>query len=141
MKNACVLPTLLFAVLWVGCTGTGSPTQVVPPGAFAYTSYDTTGVALVTGWFTMSVSDSSAISGEWHFWSIDDREGIGPQTGEGTLVGGFAEGEVWLELHPQVVDNNLQLRGTLEGDRYAGEWTWITFAGVTSHGTFEALRR
>ena len=139
MKNTCVLLTLLFATFWFGCKG--APTQAVPVGGFAYTSYDTTGVALVTGWFTLSVSDSSTISGEWHFRAIGNPENIGPQTGDGTLIGGLAEGEVWLELNPGIRDNNLQLHGILEGDRYAGDWMWITLFGVTNHGTFKALRR
>ncbi len=87
MKNPCALFALLFATLWVGCGG--SPTETVPFGAFAYTSYDTTGVALVTGWFTMNFSDSNTISGEWHFRPIGNPENIGPQTGDGTLVGGL----------------------------------------------------
>jgi hypothetical protein len=139
MRTACVLFALILATLWVGCTGT--PTEPVPRGAFAYTSYDTIGVALVTGWFTMDVSDSSTITGEWHLRPVGSPESVGPQTGDGILLGGFAEGAVWLELHPQVVDNNLQLRGVLEGDRYAGDWIWTSFIGITNHGTFWAQRR
>lgn len=139
MKNAWVILPLILSTVWVGCSGT--PTQPVPRGAFAYASYDTAGVALVTGWFTMDVSDSSTITGEWHLRPIGDPEGIGPQTGDGVLLGGFSEGEVWVELNPQYRDNNLQLRGILQGDRYAGEWIWVSFVGVTNHGTFEALRR
>ncbi len=139
MKNACVLLALTLCTPWGGCSGT--PTQPVPRGAFAYTSYDTAGTALVTGWFTMNVSDAGTISGEWHFRTIGNPEHAGPQTGDGVLLGGFSEGKIWLELNPQYRDNNLQLCGTLDGDRYVGEWIWVSFAGVTNHGTFAALRR
>lgn len=139
MKHLLVLSVLLSVTFWIGCRGT--TTEWVPNSAFSYTSYDSSGVAVVTGWFTMDLSDSAAVSGEWHFWPIGNPEGIGPQTGSGRLVGGFSESELWVELNPQYVDNNLTLRGTLQGDRYTGDWLWISFVGITNQGTFEAQRR
>jgi len=138
MKSPAVLIALLFAILWIGCTE--SPTESLPTDAFVYTSYDTTGTAIVNGWFTMTISDSGAISGEWHFNPIGNPQNIGPQTGEGNLIGSIYENNIWIELNPQYADNNLQLTGTLEGDRYAGEWMSIGFPGVTNHGSFEAIR-
>jgi hypothetical protein len=139
MRCACVLAAISLVAAVVGCTD--SPTQPAPAGSFAYTSYDTTGAAVVTGWFTLDVSDSGAVSGEWHFWGIGNPRDVGPQIGGGALVGGFAEGDLWLELNPQFRDHNLSLHGTLQDDRYAGEWVWSSFVGVTNHGTFEAFRR
>jgi hypothetical protein len=139
MKNLRQLPLLLLVALWLGCNGT--TTEWVPSGTFSYTSYDSSGVAVVTGWFTMDLSDSSAVSGQWHFCPIGNPEGIGPQTGTGELAGGFYNGELSVDLHPGWMDSNIILQGTLEGDRYAGEWMWISFIGVTNQGTFEAQRR
>ena len=65
-----------------------------------------------------------------------------PEVGEKSgPIGGVGEDEIWVELNPQYRDNNLQLRGTLDDNRYAGEWMWISFVGITNQGTFEALRR
>jgi hypothetical protein len=72
---------------------------------------------------------------------VGNPQDIGPQTGDGTLVGGFHNGKLWVELNPQFRDNNLQLTGTLVGNRYSGEWAWISFVGITSTGTFEAVRQ
>ena len=139
MRDTCALLSLLLVAPLVSCGD--APIQPVPSGAFAYTSYDTTGAPVVTGWFTVNVSSSGLISGEWHFWGLGNPGDVGPQIGDGELVGGFAEGELWLELNPQFRDHNLTLHGTLEGDRYAGAWMWTTYVGVTNHGTFEAFRR
>jgi hypothetical protein len=117
------------------------PTDPIPTGALQYTSYDSSGIPIVAGWLTMNFSDSATISGEWHFEPIDNPKNIGPQTGDGNLVGGVHNGQVWVELNPQFRDNNLQLSGTFEGNRYSGQWMWISFIGPTSQGRFEAIRR
>jgi hypothetical protein len=134
-------------VLWslvasdvAGVAGCDTLTGPGPAGSYTYTSYDTTGVAVVTGWFIMNISDSSTVSGEWHFSPLGTPQGIGPQTGGGKLVGAFRDGKLWIELNPEFRDNNLELAGTLQGNRYAGTWTWLSFIGVTNHGTFEAMQ-
>ena len=139
MKNTYVLFLLLLATLCLDCKQTS--TEPMPSGAYAYTSYDSSGVALVNGWFTMSISNSNAISGEWHFKPIGNPQNIGPQTGDGALIGGIDSGRVWVELNPKFIDNNLQLNGTLQNGRFAGQWTWISFVGITNRGRFEALRK
>ena len=143
MKKSSLFITLILIILWIGCSDTPTeslPAEPVPAGAFSYTSYDTTGAALISGWFTMSVSDSGIISGEWHFNPVGNPQNIGPQTGEGNLVGGMEGDTVWIELNPQYADYNLQLHGILQGDNYSGEWRYISFPGITNHGTFEANR-
>jgi hypothetical protein len=117
------------------------PTNSISKGALQYTSYDSSGTPLVNGWFTMNFSDSVTISGEWHFKPIGNPKNIGPQTGDGNLVGGVRNGQVWVELNPQFMDNNLRLSGTLQGNRYSGQWTWISFIGITNAGSFEAVKK
>jgi hypothetical protein len=132
------VPVLLACTLLVGCRGT--TTEWVPSGAFAYTSYDSSGTAVVAGWLTMDLSDSSAVTGEWHFRPIGDPERIGPQTGAGELAGGFYDDQLSVDLHPGWIDSNILLCGTLEDDDYTGEWMWISFTGITNSGAFEAER-
>ncbi len=139
LKYACVFFALLVAIQWAGCKQTSSET--IPSGAYAYTSYDSGGIALVSGWFTIIVSDSISVSGEWHFKPIGSPQRIGPQTGDGKLVGGNDRGQVWIELNPQIRNNNLQLNGTLAQGQFAGQWTWISYSGITNQGTFKAVRK
>lgn len=139
MKYACIFFALLVAIQWTGCKQTSSET--IPGRAYAYTSYDSGGVAVVSGWLTIIVSDSTAISGEWHFTPIGSPQSIGPQTGDGKLVGGINSEKVWIELNPQVRNNNLQLNGTLALGQFAGEWTWISYSGIANQGMFKAVRK
>jgi hypothetical protein len=138
MKTTYVYLFIAIALFFMNCN---HPTDSIPKGALQYTSYDSSGTPLVTGWFTMNFSDSVTISGEWHFKPIDSPKNIGPQTGDGNLLGGVHNGQVWVELNPQFVDNNLQLRGTLQGDRYFGRWIWTSYVGVTNAGSFEAIKK
>lgn len=139
VRGSLVFWCLLVSVT-AGAAGCDALTAPGPAGSYRYTSYDTTGVAVVTGWFTMNIADSGPVSGEWHFSPLGKPQGIGPQTGDGRLVGSFRDGRLWIELNPQVFDDNLQLIGTFQGNRYAGTWTWSSFIGVTNHGTFEAMQ-
>ncbi len=114
------------------------PTQ---GGRYQYASYDSSGILVVHGWFKLTFVNSESVSGEWHFAPVGNPRDIGPQTGDGTLAGGFHDGKLWIDLNPQFRDNNLLLSGTLDGNRYSGEWAWISFVGITSTGTFEAVKQ
>ena len=130
-----ILPLL---VAFSTCT---QPTDSTPPGAFAYTSYDSTGVPLSSGWFSMKFADSVTISGEWHFNPMDNPQEVGPQIGEGTLRGMIHADQVLIELNPDYADNNVSLSGTMTDNRISGIWMWTTFAGPTNQGTFNAVRK
>ena len=113
---------------------------IAPSGAYSYISYDSSGAPIVKGWFTMNITDSVSISGEWHFKKIGKPKDIGPQIGDGVLIGGLKQDFVWIELNPQYIDNNLLLTGMIEDSNYRGEWTWISYAGPTNRGTFKAIK-
>jgi hypothetical protein len=138
MKTAYLILFIAVPLFLMNCS---QPTSIYKGAPLQYTSYDSSGTPLVTGWFTMDFSDSVTISGEWHFRPIGNPKNIGPQTGDGRLVGGVRNGLVWVELNPQWVDNNLQLSGTLQGDRYSGRWMWLSFVGNTNAGSFEAIKK
>lgn len=123
--------------LFIGCSNGVEP----PPGAFVYEAYDSTGALGVSGWLTLSITDSSHITGEWHFSRAGNVEAVGPQLGDGTHSGAFYEGSLSLNLNPQMIDNNVILSGTLTGNTYSGKWTWITYAGETNRGSFSAVRK
>lgn len=133
---------MIASMCLTGCKDATTESVVqadLPPGSFTYRSYNAQGVPLVEGWFTMSTSTSGRITGEWHFRPVGIPRDIGPQIGDGTLVGGSEPGRTWVELNPQAKDNNLQLEGVVEAHRFNGEWFWTSFVGITNHGLFEAI--
>lgn len=111
-----------------------------PSGSYSYKSYDSTGTAIVQGWFTMNYQDSVQIIGNWSFEKIGNPQDVGPQVGAGKLVGGVDQDRIWVELNPQYRDNNLQLHGSITDNKYSGEWMWLSYAGISNHGTFEAIK-
>lgn len=129
---------LLFS--FASCEDNDSLVGPTPPGAYSYTSYDSTGTAIVKGWFTMTNQDSVQIIGNWSFEKIGSPQDVGPQVGAGKLVGGVDQKRVWVELNPQFRDNNFQLHGSIKGNKYSGKWIWITLVGISNHGTFEAIK-
>jgi len=57
------------------------------------------------------------------------------------LLAGRVDGRsVTINLNPGWVDNNVILAGTVVDGRIEGQWTWITFAGPTTTGTFVATK-
>jgi hypothetical protein len=111
-----------------------------PPGSFSYLSYDSLGSPVVSGWLQFEFTDSVRIKGSWQLKNLTGRSDLGPQTGEGELVGSIKGSSISMELNPGVIDNNLGLSGTLSGTRIEGEWFWISFVGITNWGTFKAAK-
>jgi hypothetical protein len=138
MIRSLIIFVLLTVLSLQGCKKTS---ESVPPGAYAFTSNDSTGVLIVKGWMTLVIADSSTITGEWHFDAVHSAEGIGPQTGNGNLVGGINGTKVWIELNPNIRNDNLQLNGILSHDRLDGVWSWINYNGVANQGTFSAIKQ
>ena len=135
------LPYLFIFLLAAFVQCNQQPSEPVPVGAYQYTSYDTLGTPMVSGWFAIQKTDSDHISGEWHFSSLARAKDVGPQTGDGNFAGTIDGNQMYMELDPQYIDNNLELSGTIQGNRYSGRWTWISFVGVTNHGNFEAVKK
>ncbi len=115
------------------------PPVAGPEGTYSYAAFDSSGVAVVIGWFTLAQKDSSTYSGEWHFKQVHESIPIGPQVGVGELRGGMENDLLWLNLNPNMVDNNVFLNGTITDGAYAGRWGWSTFIGPTTGGRFEAV--
>jgi hypothetical protein len=109
-------------------------------GSYFYASFDTSNTPIVTGTFTLEMIDSIQISGSWSFDKVGDPQNIGPQTGKGNLIGQIKGKEIWIELNPQYVDNNLSLTGAFVNDLIEGDWVWIGFPGPLNWGSFEAKK-
>jgi hypothetical protein len=132
---------LIATILGVFHACSESPTDSIPRGAFSYASYDSLGTQLAKGWLALNIADSAHISGEWYFTNVGAPGSNDSHAGSGILAGGTNNGETVVNLNPSFVDNNLILIGRLTESHYSGNWQWITFAGVSNHGTFEAHRQ
>jgi len=107
---------------------------------YQYSGYDSTGVQVVEGAFTINEGDSTNISGAWIFQAIGDPQNIGPQLGEGTFIGTIIGDEFAVSLNPAWRDNNVFLNGTIVGDKITGHWVYATIIGITSQGSFMAAK-
>lgn len=107
-------------------------------GLFHYSSFDSLGVNIVEGTFSIEYGDSISISGDWDFEKIGNPENIGPQTGEGQLLGTIENEAFFAELNSYMSDNNVSLVGVINGNTITGDWTYSGFAGIINYGTFNA---
>ncbi len=111
-----------------------------PSGSFTYQSFDTLGTLLVTGGLTFEHTDSVLIEGSWRLNNVSNRHDIGPQVGNGNLLGSIIDSSISMDLNPGFKDNNLYLEGIINDTNFEGRWSWISFAGVTNWGTFKAIK-
>jgi len=65
---------------------------------------------------------------------------IGPQDGEGDLIGSVSDTSIYINLQPNFVDNNIILTGIIDNKYIYGKWHWATFAGITNQGNFNSKK-
>ena len=58
--------------------------------------------------------------------------------GWGVLRGTRDQNRIWINLDPDMFDNNTFLRGVVTGNIISGVWEYAGFPGVMDHGTFVA---
>ncbi|HZY09848.1 MAG TPA: hypothetical protein VFF29_01725 [Bacteroidota bacterium] len=135
---------LVIVVMLSGCNRSSeiSGPEPIPSGAYHYTAFDSSGVAVAEGSLTIFYKDSIRCIGNWDIKQIGypDPGRVGNQIGSGQHVGGIEGKNIWIELYPQYIDNNFELIGKFERNIIQGEWHWITFAGLTGKGTFKLAK-
>lgn len=139
---ACILPFLAI-------TGCDHDDEAV---SYRYAAVDSAGTVVVKGRLLLTFHDVAGsgtvrLTGRWDLRLMNGTASAGPQVGRGRLEGNIdADGAVWINLHPNIADNNVFLDGRfvlLHTDKLpglSGIWTYATFAGVTAGGFFEAVR-
>jgi hypothetical protein len=142
---------LMLSFYVLGCSQPKyiEPTKPFPVGDYQYTGYDKGGVKLVEGQLSITSVESRRVQseeqiqvkGNWQLNKVGDQERIGPQVGAGELIGSIIKGELYLNLNPNMADNNVFLRGTIEGKRFHGTWSFKGYAGAINEGTFGAIRK
>ena len=151
MKSVIAWLLVLILVTVVACSksyviGQAKP---FPVGDYQYSGYDKKGTKIVEGRVSITSvetkrigsEDTIQLKGNWQLNKIGNPEHIGGQTGTGDLVGSIIKGEIDINLNPNISDANVYLRGTIEGRRFHGKWTFSGYAGPVSEGTFEAIRK
>jgi len=150
-----ITPVYLL-MLTLGCYGiacsvarTSEGPKPFPVGDYDYTSYDEKGDKVVQGRISITSSEKRRIGseeqtqlkGNWELKKVGNQERIGLQEGKGELVGSIDKGEITLNLNPNINDANVYLRGKIEGKRFHGTWTFSSYIGPVTKGTFEATRK
>lgn len=83
-----------------------------------------------------------AVEGWWVLEPVGKPDIAWPTYRSGRLAGEVKEdGELFLDLFPDWADHNVLLLGRFHGSRcegLTGEWSFVTFSGPTSRGTFRA---
>ena len=141
-----VIPLLLLSACRLFDEGSSDS----PSGTYTYMAFDEKGAAAVIGELHIDAKPGEAprsylLEGTWATHSAGPiKPGLGPQVGEGKLVGSVeSDGTFRINLNPDYADNNVNLTGVFENRRYdevEGEWEHVTFIGPTSTGTFAAAR-
>jgi hypothetical protein len=134
------LSLVVFCGAGIGCNGTNNP-DPVPAGSYAYSGFDSGGRLVVTGSLTLNVDNPANVTGTWHLQPTGNAQNLGPQIGDGQLVGTRDGSNLNVNLNPGANDNNVFLAGPFDGHTYRGQWTYSGFAGTLNQGSFEAVQR
>jgi hypothetical protein len=135
-------PIVLVAL--AGLLAACSPEPIAPglgDGEFHYRAATSSGRPLLDGRLSLTFPTDSTVAGTWRIRRIaatDSVTPVGPQVGEGTLLGTRHGDTVTLELNPLYADNNVGLRGVTRSPGLRGDWTWSTITGPRASGPFVA---
>ena len=127
----------------------GEQAKPFPVGDYQYSGYDQKGTKIVEGLVSITSvetkrigsEDTIQLKGKWRLDKIGNPERIGDQVGTGELIGSIIKGEIIINLNPNINDANVYLRGTIEGRRFHGKWSFNGYTGPVTQGTFEAIRK
>ena len=144
-----ILLTLSCYVLACSPLNSIEQTTPFPTGDYQYTGYDKQGGKVVEGRLSITSVESRRIrsevsiqiKGNWQLNRVGKQENIGPQVGSGDLVGSIIDGDILIDLNPNIDDSNVNLRGKIDGRRFHGTWSFDGYARAISQGTFEATRK
>jgi len=165
MRNYCggmgyQIVMIVIAMLLIGCNPSGAKNsganaqpkseriddQIFALAQWQYVTKDGEGNPLTEGLLTMPypLKEGVRFAGSWqakYVGPINQQDKIGPQINGGKLTGELTDGQIILQLNPNMADNNVRFIGKVNGDRLTGAWEYSGYAGVTNKGTFEAMLR
>jgi len=144
-----IMLTLSGYVLACSMTKIIDQAKPFPIGDYQYTGYDKDGARIVEGQLSITSiepnrnkhEESYEIKGHWQLSKIGNPDKIGPQVGRGDLFGSTGKGGIYIDLNPNMNDDNVILLGRIEGRRFHGTWMYSVLTGAINQGTFEATRK
>jgi hypothetical protein len=124
--------------------GVFQPAEIV--GTLDYVAWADSGTRLLEGVLTIAPQPNQRISGTWTIgWApgadTANANDVGPQLGNGDLIGAVQDTTVLVNLTPNFADNNVGLLGCVTATGFAGTWSHVGIAGEIAHGPFTASKR
>jgi hypothetical protein len=149
MKKYLSLAVILLAILFVsGCTTAikkeaqpvAAPTVGIPIGTYDYQALGLENKVIATGKLYITANEPTAITGTWEIKTTAPKEKTGPQDGKGKIAGSIEPktGLIYLDLNPDMRDNNVVLTGIFKDGELSGAWGWYSIAGAVVKGNFNA---
>ena len=117
------------------------PVPTRPLTEYQYTGFDKKGDKIVEGRLAITSREGDHIKCEWQFSKIGNPQNIGPQVGTGECIGLMTEDNLFINLNPNMVDNNVNLKGQVKDGNYSGTWSHDGYAPGINKGTFEAVKK
>lgn len=150
MKRFSIILIIMFITLF-RCNVFQPEEDDINSCTYTYTGYNQAGNKLITGSLRITYEKTAdtkypiSIKGMWNFKKFGNNGDPSHLVGEGLLQGMVnAEGQIFINLHPGWMDNNVFLNGCFKDIKYGnfeGTWTYSTYAGVTDEGSFQAVRK
>ncbi len=116
-----------------------TPAGVIPIGTYKYTALDQEGKVIAAGELYITAATPSSVTGTWEIKTAAPQEMTGPQNGKGAIHGSVEpkSGLIYLDLNPDMMDNNVVLTGIFKDGKLSGAWGWYGYA-VKIKGSFTA---
>lgn len=132
------LGLILTAIFLI--TGCNDDESSPNTGSYRYTAF-LNNTPVVEGTIQIDSLNPQNVTGHWDFHAVgDERNDIGPQIGSGNLTGTFDGADLFINLNPDMADNNVILHGMFSSNTIRGNWSWSGLAGVLNQGSFMAQR-
>ena len=97
---------ILIFTLFINCDKSNTVLSPEKGEFFKYTAFDSSGTTVAHGWLLFRLQNDQ-VTGEWNIKKIGTANNIGPQIGRGILIGGYIGYSIWVDLQPQMRDNNV----------------------------------
>lgn len=113
---------------------------------YNYKGSDTNGNLLVEGVITLRTDETIQVKGHWNLKVLDKNKyhELGPQDGSGEIIGQLKGDRIFLNLNPDVYEDNIYLDGKVTKAnifKISGKWGYYGFVGKLNEGNFEMERK
>lgn len=142
MKNVLFASLFLNLIFVVSCEDKEKSNDGFN-GTYEYTAYYAKSlVVCASGRINIEMSPDSSFTGSWDIKGANNynQNDIGMQIGQGELWGSIKNGEIYIDLNPDYVDNNVNLLGNGNIAKISGIWLYSTLKGIQSSGSFELIK-